>query len=152
MRSFALALVALASTWALPAVATEQGLGFTAGMSGGIGTHYRRVWDSGWGAGGSAALWNSGPEIAYSAGAQVLRLLSESRHGRLYAIAGLGVTQAYLQPGMPTIFAAGSGLGIQIGQGPGPTFALEGQMTLLGNGSLGWVLAPLPAASLIYYY
>lgn len=151
MRRFVLSLVLLAS-WTLPAGAAEQGFGFTAGLSGGVGLHYRSVLDSGWGAGGSVALWSAGPEFAYSAGAQVLRSLSENPHGRLYAIASLGAMQPNQQPGVPAMLAAGTGLGVQLGKGPGPTFAVEGQMTLFGNGSMGWVLAPLPSASLIYYY
>lgn len=152
MRRFILSLVVLTSGMILPAHATEQGLGFTAGLSGGVGTHYRTVWESGWGAGGTAAVWSSGPELAYSLGVQGLRVLSENRYGRLYGIAAFGATQAYAQAGAPAILAVGSGLGIQIGKGPGPTFSVEGQLTLFGNAAMGWALAPLPAASLIYYY
>lgn len=152
MRRLVLVLVLLTSSMTLPARAAEQGLGFTAGLSGGLGTHYRRMGDGAWGWGGTAALWSAGPEIAYSAGLQLLRTLSENRYGRLYGVAALGVTQTYLQPGMPAILALGSGLGLQLGKGPGPTLSFEGQMTLFGNGVQGWALAPLPALSLIYYY
>lgn len=152
MRQLFLSLLLLASWLTLPARAAEQGLGFTAGLAGGLGLHYRRVADSGWGVGGTASLWSAGPELAYSLGLQVLRVLSENRYGSLFASSGLGVTQPYMQPGMPAQFAVGSGLGIQVGKGPGPTFSLEGQMTLFGNGVQGWAIAPLPAVSLIYYY
>lgn len=150
MRKLVLSLV-FAIAPSAPCLAAEQGLGFTAGLSGGLGTHYRTVWDSGWGVGGSASAWSAGREIAYSAGVQVLRVVSENRHGRLYGLGGLGVTQPHLQAG-PAIWAVGSGLGIQIGKGPGPTFSVEGQVSLFGNAAMGWVLAPLPSASLIYYY
>lgn len=151
MKKLAVSLPALLIL-ALPAHAFEQGFGFSAGATGGVGTHYRAILDNGWGYGGALSLWSAGSELAYVVGANALRVLAENRQGRLYAVAGLGIDQPQLQSGTPALWGIGGGIGIQLGRSPGVTFSLEGQLTALGNQATGWNVLPLPGIALTYFY
>lgn len=137
---------------ALPAQALEQGWGFAAGLTGGVGTQYRCIREDGWGAGGAFAAWSAGTGTAFALGTSGLKVLAEHGPGRLYAVAGLGVGNPRFQDTDPVLFAAGAGLGMQLGRAPGVALAIEEQLTVVGSPTTGWNVVPMPTLSLTCYY